>query len=713
MMQDVDQVVEGAVIPVVIQNISQSFPQKAWVSMGMGDDTIWQDGMNGYAKVSDGRVFQVALRGRELFINSDMKPGESLTLECLPSTIEKLPFQFSDWVIDELQKLIPTFNLKTTDGNNYESLPLEFWSGVGAKPQAYYTLEQDLDVRKRFFFHTRIPRAPMTIEGWLDLYSNQDIVPIIIRASYGDISSKAVLNENFGSLSMYTGEKVTIDFRKAKGLHDPIWRDDKRVWETELASPRLWWKARVVECFGALHCMPPYDQLKDWFGKPEFINRINNLKSREEAPVLGIANVWDGQWLAFGKTPEIPTNGANELQRNLFSLLKRLNNYGDEYDKRDYAQPPNSGQTGSQPDFGASRGEMAVSMLQPWALWDYRHSVQAWMLRPYAHKSPNGEAVQAKDHPKTLLWNLAIDDRFGSDFLGFPIPVPYNEFWTGSDNQHRSDNLLFAVYALTRDPSVLATIKDLVQCSLMELKTYEIYGRPKGSISSPRGWGRPLISMAHMLSLGFNEVAPLVSEIVDVMYEGASLNFIPTDDLEHTVKTLSNDGFKYGWNDINGNPIRAWVCWEEAIAVMGLWAVYTATGNQKARDLALQVARTITKHAFFKENNAWYACYAVRWNQDDPGMPLDSSCYKLMANPEDNKDVFVYGMQRWMIPALRILYDVLPVTDPDSKRAMEIMSFFGIRPTTFEDSAWWAVNMGPIPKPSAQVKPPIKPLPQI
>lgn len=683
-------------IPVTVQNISPSFPQKSWISMGLPENVDWPDGMNGTAKTLDGRVFQVARRGKEFFVEADLKPNEGLSLTCYASEASKLQFQFSQWVVDELGKVLPKFRIRvsTPDGSKtdlFESLPMTLWNRVAPTPPAYYMLEEDGDVRKRFFFHTQITQADITVEGWIDVYSNQDVVPLIVRASYGSVSSPQVLNNKFGSFSMLTGERATIDFKKAKGLHDPVWLSKEGCWETELASPRLWWKSRVIECFGAILCLPPYDQLANWVSQPEFINRANSLKAREEAPCMGIANVWEGQWLAFGKVPEVPTNVNEKLQAAYYTLTQRLSKFGDEYNTRDYAQPPNSGQTGSQPDFGASRGEMAVACLQPWALWDYRFSVQAWMLRPYAHKTKEGYAVLAKDHPNTKLWGLAPDTRFGSDLLGWPNPIPYNEFWTGSDSQHRSDNLLFAMFALTRDPSIKATIQDLVQCSLMELKTYELFGRPKGSVSSPRGWGRPLLSMAHMVSLGFNEVKNNLIEMVDVMSEGASLNFIPSDDKEHTVRTLSNDGFKYGWNDKEGNPIRAWVCWEESIAVMGLWAAWKVTGYDKAKVLALEVAKTITKHAFFKENNRFYACYAVRWDTEDPGMPMPASSYKNYPIPEDNKDVMVYGMEQWLLPSLRIVASELPGT-PEASLASQIINYYGSKPANFNDSAWWAVN---------------------
>jgi hypothetical protein len=678
---------------VTIQNISTVGPQSGWISMGVPDSVASQyDGKNFIAKTEDGRAFKMRMRGKELFVNADMHGNETITVAAIPDDQPAEPFMFSDWVTDEPAKVVPSFSIMTEDGLRKDSIPMVFWDGSLAKPRAFFQFLNSNDARLRVYIKTEIPDASLHIEGWLDVYSGQDAVPMVIRCSYGTVASERVLNKRFGSLSMYTGEKPVVDFRKQKGLRETIFRTDIGLWETEIASPRAWWKARVIEVFGAILCLPSYDKLSEVLKIPENAKRFASLQAREQAPMAGIVQLWDNNFLATKTVPQNPIGETNFVRTAYSQLLNRVNTFGDEYNARAYAQPPNSGQTGDQPDFGISRGELVVTSDQPWALWDYRFSVQAWMLRPYAHKETDGSPVTAGRHPNTKLYNLAIDTRFGSDFLGFPNPMPYSEFWTGSDNQHRSDNLLFAMYALTRDPSIEATIRDLLQCQLMEVKTWELYGPPIGSIGSPRGWGRPLLSMAHAHSLGFTEATAYMNEMVNIMYNGASMMALPQTE-RHTVRTLSNNGGKYGWVDAQGQPIRAWVCWEEAIAAIGLWAVYRATKNEKAKYLAGEIGKTIAKHAFFKaQDNKWYACYSVRWDTQNPGIPLPDSAYRLTARPEDNKDVFVYGMQQWMLPALRIFLRLeTDGNNPDIQRAVEIINFFGPMPRSYNDAAWWAI----------------------
>jgi hypothetical protein len=679
-------------IKVNLQNLSPTYPQKSWVSMGLPKKlSSLLDNYNGIAKLPDGRSFPASIRGQELFVLADLKPGETVSVDCFPTGKNPTEFSFSPWVTDEIEKLIPSFSIgpaDTTDVTAFSSIPVKFWDGVSPKPDAFIQFEKGNDVRWRYFFRTKIVEVPMTIEGWLDVYTNQEIVPIIVRASYGDVGNDSPLSKKLGSLSMYVGEKVVMDFAKAKGTHPIVWRNDLSKWEVELATSRVWWKARVIESFGALLAMPPYEKLGQVaMEDPQFYPKITNLKAREEAPVLGIADVWESEWLSFGKVPQPPKNSAAEITKGMQNLIRRVTTYGDEYAARDYAQPPNSGQTGEQPDFGASKCELAVTLKQPWALWDYRYSVQAWMLRPYAHKEKNGDPISVSNHPDAALYNLAVDTRFARDLLGFPNPIPYSEFWTGSDGQHRSDNLLLGMFALTRDPSIEATIHDLVRCQKMEIRPWKLFP-PKGSIESPRGWGRPLISMAHLMHLGYDGVKDYLVDMIDTMYNNAALRALPNDGI-HTVRTLSRWGSKYGWTDGSGKSITAWVCWEEAIAVMGLWAAFRVTGDTRARDLALEIASTIANHGFFKgKDSNWYACYAVKFNELDYGIPLPQSSYNLDPN---NKEVVVYGMQRWMIPALKILLANTVTNDQTIIRAQNIVDFFGSQPADLADSGWWAV----------------------
>ena len=672
-----------------LSNVSPSFRQKSWNYYTAVPPKFSKSNSYGKLVLENGTSFPAAILDGEFFVQSELDPGEDVVGDYVEDTTGASnfpPHQISDWVIDEPQKLLPRFVINTTDSKKYESLNPILWDGKGPEPLSYIKIESMNAARLRFFLKTIILEAPIHITGWFDIYANQDVLPFILNFQYGNITY-GEFQKNFGSMSMLTGEKPVIDWAKRKGLHAPIFRNDIASWETEVVSSRMWRKSRTIEVYGALLCMPDFKTLPKWTETPEFPERLNNLSARTEAPICAFVDAWDGQNLAFKVLPQKSANSAEEDATLLYQMYNGFNIASDEYAQRPLGQPSNSGQTGSQPDFGASKIESVMVNKNAWAIWEYRYNAQAWKLRPYAHREVNGNRVLAANHPKAKNYNMRPDDRFNEgDRLGWNPPIPYFEDWTGSDNQHRSDNLLLGLYQITKDPSLKDVILDIIENQKMELDVTQM--APNGPVGSPRGWGRPLISMAHLYSLGFTDVLPIINKHVDYLFRNASMRSIPIDS-ERTVRVLFDEGSKYGWVYPDGSPIRAWICWEESIAAMGLWAVWKTLGNQKAKILALDIARTITKHAFFQnEDGRWYSAYCVRWDPMSPGKPLPDSSYNLDPN---NTDVVVYGMQDWLLPSLRILMSEIPSQDPDYIRAQEIVDYFGAQPTNVLQSGWWAV----------------------
>lgn len=674
---------------VKLSNISVTHKQTAWNYLTAVPKELGK--ANSYGKIvsEDGKSFPAAVVDGEFFARVEMTPWEQLSMKYISDDSGASnfpPHEISDWIVDQPEKLLPKFVITNTDGRKFESAPTIFWDGKGSEPLSYFKIESFNSIRMRFYFKTLIIEGPFHITGWFDVYTKQDAVPFCFNFQYGNVSV-GDFQKSFGSLSMITGEKPTVDWWKRKGLHAPIWRSDLNSWETQVVSPRQWRKSRTIEVYGALLCMPDYASLGKWADTPGFEERINNLKAREEGPICAFVDEWTNRNLAFRVIPQKSANWQSEDRALQYQMFNGYNIASDEYAPRPQAQPPNSGQTGEQPDFGASKIQSVMSNKNPWAIWEYRFQAQAWKLRPYAHRESNGSRVLAENHPEAKNYNMRPDDRFNkNDRLGWFPPIPYFEDWTASDNQHRSDNLLLGIYQITNDPSLRDCILDIIENQQMELDITELY--PDDPIGAPRSWGRQLMSMAHIYSLGFTEVLPIMNKYVDYLFKNSSMRRVPPSS-DRTVRVLSDNGSKYGWLDTNNQPIRAWVCWEESIAAMGLWAVWKITGNTRAKSLALDIGRTITKHAFFKStDNRWYAAYCVRWDVMNPGKPLPQSAYNLNPN---NKDVFVYGMQTWLIPSLKILISESPEQDPDVTRAKEIIQFFGAVPPTHTESGWWAV----------------------
>jgi hypothetical protein len=183
---------------------------------------------------------------------------------------------------------------------------------------------------------------------------------------------------------------------------------------------------------------------------------------------------------------------------------------------------------------------------------------------------------------------------------------------------------------------------------------------------------------------------------MDKAWSAASMQLI-LDDPTRPVRVLSDNEAKYGWTEPGSTVmIRAWLPWQESIAVIGLAAVYELFGDERARTLAIESAKTIARYGFFQVGDDWHYCYAVRWRTDEPGMPLPPSAYNLN---EPNYDVFVTGAtRRWTIPALKILTRLDP-NSPHAALAAEIIAAEG-PPMSWDDSCWWAVGQAAPPQAS-------------
>lgn len=568
------------------------------------------------------------------------------------------PFNYSDWILDDLRRAIPKFFLELADGTKVQAAEVEF-TAIDTNP-------------RRVVWHLLATFAsaqmPIQIEGWFNVYHEQDVVEFVLRFTASTTRHSNILFAPFRSLSMLIGERVKIDWANQKGLHQPMWRTDVAIgelwWEVELVAPQSWLRAGTFEVRGAVLCLPPEDRFGQLPGNP----RVTWIQARDVGPTKAILSAadWEGKFLAFGTLPKQPL--FVDQEERFRSFLARYNSFGSAQQPRPYAQPPISETTGQQADFGAVRGEHAVVMQAPWAIHDLLFSVEAWALRCYAHREANGSPMQHVMHPGLQTTSMRVDSRFGSDMLGWPAPVPYFQNWNTSDNEHRSDNLLWAMWMLTRDPSIKRTIEDMLELQAADLL----------HLGPPRAMGRVLLSLSHAHACGFEaKASKQLRKAIEMAWQLADYR---RQTPGQPVKAWSTHEWKYGWLNSDGSPIVSHLPWQESILAIGLAAAYRVTGDQRLLEMIKVICKTIADYGFFKENGAWHCCYAVRWSPDGQPMPVTSYTTRL-----PNYDVFVYDpMAQWTLPALQLLVQIEP-----HARASEILAAYPIN--TWDDSCWRAV----------------------
>jgi len=650
---------------IVLQNISP-YRQTQWVFVATKEQVplMGKFGAFDFYKAPHGLYLLANLAGGEgvdLAFDPNSKPAQIID-----------GFQFASWVADDLNAIIPYFSC---DGVYSE--PMYLWDGSNTQNYYFKNISADL-IKQVWYFKTQIISKYLTIEGWVTFYHNQDVVEFSIHSTYGTVTSPN-FGEAMGTLLMYTGEVAVVDYAKRKGLTPTQSLNGK--WVTPVAQAGVRGRAQRIEATGAFLCLPKLENMSSEFANPKNFPRIENLFARQIAPICGVSKSWreNKEWLVFGETPLNWANQNVEINRARNAFISGLNTAGNEYDQRPYASQKWSGTSGDHEDFGASKGQLAVSMDQAWSIWDVRYSCQQWALRPTGNKEANGDRVLFANHPQSRSYEQGIDPRFSaSDMLGWPNPTPWERPGSGAttlDEQHRTDNNFFATYALTRDPSLESIIRDWIELDRMDQRVMN------NMTTASRAIGRLLMSKANQIHLGFPEATASMMATFNAAYQFAHFRGQP---LSNPVKVINVDNpAKYGWVDANGTQIAGWVAWQESIALMGFYAVYKVTNDPRCLELIEAVSRTIINHAFFKIGNDWGCAYSVRWNS---GQPLPESSYNYN---QPNYDIAADGIVRWTIPAVKLHVKLFP-SSPDVVRANEILAALG-NVQNVADATWWAI----------------------
>jgi hypothetical protein len=291
-------------------------------------------------------------------------------------------------------------------------------------------------------------------------------------------------------------------------------------------------------------------------------------------------------------------------------------------DQRARTQPRESGTTGEQQDFGCA-SDLAVTCESPWEIHDALYQCQSYALRPTHNKDRDNGAwgpMQAAAHPLAETMNQRPDLNLGAqDRLGWPainqigwIPSTSTTLWTTSDDQHRSDNMLYATIALTRDPGLIAIAKDH-----LELHRTDVYvRRPRGM--SSRAIGRRALSLAHA---AWCRIPGAFEELETFCKQQLRFGWLSSMEPTKEVQTLGgSEPAKYGWNDANGQMVIGWQPWQEAIACIGLEAA-TRVGVQGLTAATIHIGLAIEKQGWHPRTNQH--AYAVRFNSGDM-LPLTS-----------------------------------------------------------------------------------------
>lgn len=657
---------------VLVENISTA-PQQRWATCGLPPGAV--PGI-GRAVGPAGESFRYVPGVRCVRLLVDLPANHRVLLRLVPHDDPDVdaPFEFAPSIGGNVAAVLPVFEC----GGATSALPQLWATGVSRPPLAFLRVEESDAAHQVWHLRTRIAALDLTIDEWDTIYSGEPTIEWTVHAVYGSTAPGKPLAVTLPALFRRSRCAQGVDFAVRTQTPANVLEPDG-TWLQQLTPDGLQWgRAARIEQRGCT------------------LTQVDGARLMNGALPQALFTGWAGRWLAGGEVPRPYPGSDGEAAGIKANYLVQRPELGGLYALRARCQPKLSGTTGEQVGFGFAPS-LAVMSGNPFEISDGYWQVQSYCLRPTANKEQNGDPIQASAHPRTHVYNQRPDERFSAaDMLGWPNPVPFSVPGSGystGDGQHRDDEALDAMIALTQDPALRSIADDYGQ-----LEQLEVRPAPTAAVGAPRQIGRVLIAQSNLVWLGHQEVLPLVNATIEWVYARASYQGLPQD-ATHTVRILDgHDEAKYGWLDATGHPIVGWQGWQQAIAAGGLLQAYAVTNNAHARDVALVIAGTVVRTCFYQQPPAteWLHTYAQR-SQSGPlfGVPYPAPSYFPQIVNHDgtfaisNFDVWTDGACfRWSMAACHIVAACAPMT-ADGQRAAAIIRWYG--PTrSRSDSQWWA-----------------------
>lgn len=344
-------------------------------------------------------------------------------------------------------------------------------------------------------------------------------------------------------------------------------------------------------------------------------------KAATLTPVLG-ATSWRGTHAfgAFGYVPEPPPwLQGSALEFHLAdrhqAFARSANTRGGPFDRQPMQQAKDADQTGDQADFGVVRLSLVAHSGVPSLLHEAEVSALQAACRPVHFYEASGEPIDLQAHPEWVVWSGRTHwhAKQSRDRLGKPHPEPKfpTHGWTGKDRQHWSSNTLGAFALLTGAHWARRELEHEITLFLAG-QTLD----PRFSTSSPgapRGAGRTLLAASWMyLATGD---ARLRQRIIDRIEQ---VHFEQWAGRQNGAGYARPLAVHRPDNRMLRGKSLYWTPWQDALAAVGFGAAFAITGNEKAKELAEEIALNVVRHGFLLTERECEIASALRWQDGRP-----------------------------------------------------------------------------------------------
>lgn len=613
------------------------------------------------------------------------------TLEPCEDPSKRPDFVASDWVSDDIHKLIPQVSL-TVDGVRHTSDTVPKLSMVSFS-KAHQTWK----------FQSRVGTSGFIMEAWLTIYSASDVMDFRGHIVWSDRDDPEH-DKYIKRIILRTGEYSRLYFGLRNGHTEPP-KYDGSGYVHLISDGDLGFVDGSAIPFSGVMCALPDSMGDGTLGPPPApfasekeksdYDRVASFTAAMVAPVRAVCLDWDGSWLSHKWVPRNIRGSWQDAEASATRFSDMLRSPDHMYGHRYMAALPRPSSTGAQEDHGATKGSMAVSLGDPRWIFRAEQAIQADMFRGLMHFEEDGSTLKSADHRGWIVWDDYTHDRVASDKLGKRDRRWGDRKatgWYGYDDQHRSMNNLLAYYALTGDPMIKKYLEHRVQTDL---------AMHKNRMGAARAMGRLLLAWAHWYTLCDGDMKRdvhfLIEEKVNAMYAGR-----PGPRHNNPVKVLcTGTDPRMGVFNAAGEPLEAWVVWEHGLAAVGIYAAYKVmkdvdpTTAEKLKTILDETINTIIDYACFEEDGQWWIANNVWYpssGTSDEGKPITffGGTYTRHATYL-NVSASQGGVVAWTLPAI-LIYIELAAPGPVRDKGLAIAQRFteGMEATKWNHAEWWA-----------------------
>lgn len=387
-------------------------------------------------------------------------------------------------------------------------------------------------------------------------------------------------------------------------------------------------------------------------------------------PICAMATrgTWEGHWGPFGRTVE-DGPATNGYVQALLAWHWATLTTGDVWRAPRLGLLPNSGQTGGQNDFGATKLGWAF-LGGPLHILDAYHSALHEACRPGHWREQDGTPAEPWNHPNHVTWDgythwhpSVSGDRMGKGSAQAPR---FSGGYIGPDREHWSNNLLCGTYLLTG--SLL--LQRIIEKQARQILSGETID-PRLSTSNagaPRGVGRTMHAAAWVwrcldqgdlltrvrerirarLAIIERQTRPVVG--LTAQSEERRCYNIDGEEVPRlvvwagTAETPISEAYSGAVGLIDdpramGSGVVCVATWQEALAIVGLRAA-ALDGDPNAALVLRRAAEAWMQHGWWEQDGRWWLADYVSYL--DPSVRVRRE-----------------GFEEWSTGALRICANVL------------------------------------------------------